>query len=251
MTNLSGKVAIVTGAASGIGRATARALSADGASVVVADVHDEAGNDVATELAAAGHEAVYVHADVSDPADVAGMVGAAMERFGRLDIAVNNAGIEGVPGPLTDTTDEHWNDVISVNLTGVFLCMRSEIPAMTAGEGGTIVNISSIAGLKGFPGSAPYVASKHGVIGLTRTAAAECGPLGVRVAAICPGVIDTEMIERATAENPALMEALLQSEPLGRLGRPEEIADAVRWICSDGAGFLTGAAVVIDGGQLA
>jgi NAD(P)-dependent dehydrogenase (short-subunit alcohol dehydrogenase family) len=251
MTNFKGKVAIVTGASSGIGRATARALAAEGASVVVADVQDEAGQAVADELAAGTGGALYVHVDVSDPGDVAAMVAATLERFGRLDIAVNNAGIEGEQAPVADMAIEHWNQVIGVNLTGVFLCMRAEIPAMTAGDGGTIVNISSIAGLKGFAGLSHYVASKHGVIGLTRAAALETGALGIRVAAICPGVIDTEMVSRATEANPELLAGLLQVEPLGRLGHPEEIADAVRWICSDGAGFLTGSAIVIDGGQLA
>jgi NAD(P)-dependent dehydrogenase (short-subunit alcohol dehydrogenase family) len=176
------------------------------------------------------------------------MVERAVSTFGRLDHAFNNAGIEGASAPLTDCTRENWDHTLAVNLTGVFLCLQAEIPAMRAGGRGSIVNCASIAGLNGFPGLAAYVASKHGVNGLTKAAALELAAEGIRVNSVCPGAIDTEMIARVKAEQPELIEQTIAAHPLGRLGLPEEIAATVVWLCSDAAGFVTGQAIAVDGG---
>lgn len=251
MGTMTGKVAIVTGGSAGIGRAAAVAFAREGASVVVADVDVEGGEKTVAELENAGVDAMFVHTDVSDAGQVAALVDRTVERFGRLDYAFNNAGIEGAPAPTADSTIENWNRTIAVNLTGVYLCMRAEIPRMLAGGGGVIVNNSSVAGLVGFPGIPAYTASKHGIVGLTKTAALEYATEGVRVNAVCPGVIDTEMITRFTHGDPAEAAQLLQTEPVGRMGAPEEIADAVVWLCSDRASFVTGQAIAVDGGFVA
>lgn len=248
MVEFDGQVALVTGASAGIGRATALAFAAAGASVVVADVHDAAGEATAAEISAAGARAVYVHADVSDAAQVAAMVERTVTEFGRLDLAFNNAGIEGTPAPLAECPRENWDHTLAVNLTGVFLCMQAEIPAMRDSGGGAIVNCASIAGLNGFPGLSAYVASKHGVNGLTKAAALELAPEGIRVNSVCPGAIDTEMVARVAAEQPEMIEQTIAAHPLGRLGLPEEIASTVLWLCGDGAGFVTGQAIAVDGG---
>lgn len=251
MGALDGKVAIVTGAAAGIGRATALRLAAEGARLGLADLDDERGADVVAEVEAAGSEAVFVRTDVSDEAQVEALIARTVERFGRLDIGVNNAGIEGETAPIGQQDLDTWQRVMAVNAMGVFLCMRAEIPHLLAAGGGSIVNISSVAGLQGFAGSAPYVSSKHAVIGMTKVAALDYATAGIRVNAICPGVIATEMITRVLDEHPE-MEAMLQGmEPVGRLGRPDEIADAVVWLCSDRASFVTGHPLVVDGGQQA
>jgi NAD(P)-dependent dehydrogenase (short-subunit alcohol dehydrogenase family) len=246
-----GKVAIVTGASSGIGRATALAFARRGAHVVVADIDEERGAAVAADVAAVGPESEFVCTDVTDPADVAALVGQCVARFGRLDYAHNNAGIQTDSAETAECSLDDWARTLAVNLTGVFLCMREEIPRMLDGGGGVIVNTSSAGGLKGFPGASAYVAAKHGVIGLTKTAALEYAARGVRVNAVCPGVTDTELVARLTQEDPALEQQLLAVEPVGRLGTPAEIADAVVWLCSDQASFVTGHALVVDGGQLA
>jgi NAD(P)-dependent dehydrogenase (short-subunit alcohol dehydrogenase family) len=251
MSSMNGKVAIVTGAGSGIGHATALAFVAEGASVVLADVDTERGDKTAAEIEGLGGNAIFVCTDVSRAEDVAAMVDRAVERFGRLDYAFNNAGIEGVPAPTADCTIENWNRTIGINLTGVFLCMRAEIPKMLAMGGGAIVNNSSVAGLVGFAGIPAYTASKHGIVGLTKTAALDYATKGIRVNAVCPGVIETEMITRFTHGDAGAVAQLRQSEPIGRLGTPEEIADAVIWLCSDRASFVTGQAIAVDGGFVA
>jgi NAD(P)-dependent dehydrogenase (short-subunit alcohol dehydrogenase family) len=249
MGAMDAKVALVTGAAAGIGRATAFAFAAEGASVAVVDTEEQRGGAVAEEIRQAGGRALFIPADVSQAELVTAMVGATMSRFGRLDFAFNNAGIEGDPGPIELCSDQNWDRTLAVNLTGVFLCMRAEIPAIRdSGGQGAIVNCASIAGLNGFPGLAAYVASKHGVNGLTRSAALELAADGIRVNSVCPGAIETEMIQRIKVEQPELIERTVAAHPLGRLGQPEEIAACVIWLCSTGAGFVTGQAIAVDGG---
>ena len=245
------RVVIVTGGSAGIGRAAALAFAQRGAYVVIADVDVERGESVAEEVIAAGSESLFVPTDVTNPAEVAGLVERCMARFGRLDYAHNNAGIQTPSESTAGCTFEDWNRTLAVNLTGVFLCMREEIPRMLATGGGVIVNTSSAGGLKGFPGASAYVASKHGVIGLTKSAALEYATSGIRVNAVCPGVVNTELVSRFTADDPRMAEQLLAVEPVRRFGTPAEIADAVVWLCSDHASFVTGHALVVDGGQLA
>ena len=248
MQELREKVIIVTGASAGIGRAAAGLFAAEGACVVLADIDAERGEAAAAELRDKGAEAIFVPTDVGDDAQVAALVARTLDRFGHLDGAFNNAGIEGASAPTHECTMDNWQRTLAVDLTGVFSCMRHEIPAMLASGGGSIVNCSSIAGLVGFPGIAAYVASKHGVIGLTKTAALEYGPQGIRVNAVCPGVIDTEMIDRFVAGDDTARAALTDMEPVGRIGSPDEIAEAAMWLCSDRSSFTTGQAIAIDGG---
>lgn len=251
MGELTGKVVIVTGGSAGIGRATARALAAAGAAVVVSDVHEAGGAEVVREIEADGGSALFVRADVSHDDEVAALVARTVEHFGGLDAAFNNAGIEGTPAPTHECDPENWHRTLAVNLTGVWSCMRHEIPALLERGGGSIVNCSSVAGLVGFPNSPAYVASKHGVVGLTRTAALEGAEAGIRVNAVCPGVIETEMISRFTQDNPEAAAGLTAMEPMGRMGRPGEIADTVVWLCSDRSSFVTGQAIAVDGGLVA
>lgn len=241
-----GKVAIVTGGGSGIGEAVALALGRAGASVAVCDIDEAAAGAVADRI---GASAIAVRADVSDMASVASMVSRVTDRFGRLDIAVNNAGIGGAGQPLADTDPAQFGTVIDVNLIGVWRCMRTQIPAMLASGGGVVVNMASALGLIARAHSSDYIAAKHGVIGLTKAAAVEYSALGVRVNAVCPGVIDTPLIRaRADAAGIAALESL---HPIGRLGQSTEVAEAVLWLASDRSSFVTGAAVAVDGGWTA
>jgi NAD(P)-dependent dehydrogenase (short-subunit alcohol dehydrogenase family) len=250
MNGIADSVAIVTGASSGIGRAAAHRFGEEGATVVAADVDPEKGAATVEEIRAAGGEAAFVETDVSDADEVASLVEATVDRYGGLDFAFNNAGIEGRNDPTADQPTDNWARVVDVNLKGVFLGMRAQIAAMRDHGGGAIVNTSSIAGLVGFRGVGPYVASKHGVIGLTKTAALEYGSEGIRVNAICPGVIDTPMVERSAEADPELVEQVSAATPLGRIGTPEEVGDVAVWLCSDDASFVTGEAMVVDGGYV-
>ncbi len=218
---------------------------------MVADIRDELGEQAAEALRRDGARAAYVHVDVTSGDDVTAMVETAVSRFGRLDCAFNNAGIEGTQAPTAEQTPADWQRVLEVNLGGVWRCMRAEIPAMLETGGGSIVNCASVAGLVGFAGIAPYVASKHGIVGITKTAALDYATAGIRVNAVCPGVIRTEMIERFTHGDPALEAAMLATEPVGRLGEPAEIGAVVAWLCSDAASFVTGVAMPVDGGFVA
>lgn len=251
MSHLTGKVAIVTGASTGIGRAAAIALADAGAAVVVSDIDSIRGEVVAQEIRDKGGKSLFVHADVSDDAQVAALVERTVTEFGGLDVAYNNAGIEGTPAPTADCTPENWRRTLAVNLTGVWSCMRYEIPRMLERGGGAIVNCASVAGLVGFATIPAYTASKHGIVGLTKTAALEYADQGIRVNAVCPGVVDTEMVDRFTGGQPEAKAAMVATEPMGRLGHPEEIADAVVWLCSPQASFVTGQAIAIDGGFVA
>lgn len=249
--SFEGKVAFVTGAASGIGRATAELFAARGAKVAVADLESSAsgGAETVDAIKQAGGEAIFVPVDVSDEQQVAAAIAKTIDPYGRLDCAFNNAGIEGESAPTADCTLENFNRVISVNLTGIFLCMKYELPHLIE-TGGSIVNCASIAGIVAFAGSPAYCASKGGVIQLTRTAAMEYAGK-VRVNAVLPGVIETPMIDRAVAGNEEMSSMLTMGEPIGRLGEPNEIAEAVVFLASDGASFVTGHPMVVDGGWVA
>jgi NAD(P)-dependent dehydrogenase (short-subunit alcohol dehydrogenase family) len=243
------EVALVTGAGSGIGRAAALAFAEEGASVVVSDVHIENGEDTVRMIRGTGGKADFVAADVSRSSEVENLIYQSVRQHGRLDFAFNNAGIEGLMAGTADCTEENWDQTIAINLKGVWLCMKHELRHMLERGAGVIVNCSSVAGLVGFPQLPAYVASKHGIVGLTRTAALEYAQQGIRINAICPGVIHTPMVDRLQHEHPGL--ELAAGEPIGRMGTPEEIAGAVVWLCSERASFVTGQAWAVDGGWVA
>ena len=248
---VDGQVALVTGGSGGIGRATALEFARQGARVVVSDVLREAGQETARLIGAAGGQATFIETDVTRAAEVQALVGQTVETYGRLDCAFNNAGIEGGMAKTGDYTEERWEQVIRINLKGVWLCMKYEIQHMLGHGGGAIVNTASVAGLVGFRYGPAYVASKHGVNGLTKTAALEYAKAGIRVNAVCPGVIRTPMFERGLQKNPRLEERFAGVHPVGRIGQPEEIARAVVWLCSSAASFVTGTQLPVDGGFVA
>jgi len=250
VSNFEGRVAVITGAAHGIGRATALAFGRAGASVVVSD-YSEAGEAVAEETRQGGGQATFIRADVARADEVERLIRDGEAHFGRIDFLFNNAGIEGEQAPTADASLDNWDRVIAVNLSGVFYGMKYAIPALLRAGGGAIVNNASVAGLVGFAGIPAYAASKGGVVQLTRTVALEYATQGIRVNCVCPGVIDTPMVERFSHGDPAVRDALTSMQPVGRMGRPDEIAGAVLYLCSDEASFITGAVLPVDGGYLA
>ena len=248
--SFDGKVAIVTGAAGGIGRASARAFAAKGAHVVVADVDEDHGHETVSLIAAAGDSAQFVRADVSQSNDVMAMVDTTLRDHGRLDFAHNNAGVAGANLPIAELPEAEWDRVMNVMLRGVYLCMKYEIPPMLAAGRGAIVNTASGAGLVGYANQSAYVSSKHGVLGLTKSGALEYGARGIRINAVCPGTVWSPMVDKAVAAVPALQDQLEAMHPIGRLGTAEEIAAAVVWLCSDDASYVLGHALSVDGGYV-
>jgi NAD(P)-dependent dehydrogenase (short-subunit alcohol dehydrogenase family) len=247
---LEGRVALVTGAASGIGRATAELVAAMGARVLASDVDADAGAAVVAALRERGAEARFVAADVTDGGAVRAAVADAVEAFGRLDCAANCAGVGGGHASTHEYPEDEWDRIVAVNLRGTWLAMRAEIEAMLAAGGGAIVNVSSTLGLRGSPFGSPYSASKHGVLGLTRTAALEYAAHGIRVNVVCPGAIDTPMMDATFERFPGFKEALTGFVPMGRMGGPDEVAGAIAWLSSDAASFVTGEALTVEGGLL-
>ena len=248
---LDGKVCLVTGGTSGIGRETALLFAKAGAKVVVAGRRKAEGQETVELIRAGGSDALFVKTDVSKASEVEGLVKKTVGNFGRLDVAFNNAGIEGVWVPIVKQSEEDWDRTIDINLKGVWLCLKYEIRQMLRqGVGGAIVNMSSVTGLIGSAGAAAYSASKHGVIGLTKSAALENAKGGIRINAVCPAVIETPMAGRIFGA-PQVHKFVLSCHPIGRFGRPMEVAEAVVWMCSDHASFMTGQSLVLDGGFLA
>ena len=243
------RIVLVTGGGSGIGRATALAFAAEGADVVVADISAAAAGQTAAGVEARGRRARSVVCDVRSSESIAAVVATAVRDFGRLDIAVNNAGVEQPVTPLHETTESDFDRIMGIDLRGVFLSMKHEIAAMSKSGGGSIVNISSGAGVIGIRGQATYAAAKHGVLGMTKSAALEYAADGIQINAICPGIIETPMMDRFSGGTPEGRARVIAQEPIGRMGRPEEIASAALWLSSDLGGFAIGHAFVVDGGQ--
>ena len=242
------KVALVTGAGAGMGLAATQAFAESGAAVAMADIDEAPVRAAAGKLAAAGHKVLALRCDVADDAEVKSMVEQAVSSFGRLDAAFNNAGVQSPAVEIADSTGEEFDRVTAINLRSVWSCMKYELQQMRKQGSGAIVNNSSIGGLIGLPGRAIYHASKHGVIGLTKSAALEYAARGIRINAICPGTIDTPMVQEMIAKDPQAMKEILREQPIGRLGRAEEIASAVLWLCGDGSTFVIGHALAVDGG---
>ncbi len=255
MAIVSGKIALVTGAAAGIGRAAALKFAEEGAKVVVSDVTIAGGEETAAMIREKGGEAVFVKADVSDAGEVEALIARTVETFGRLDCACNNAGIEGRIALIVEQPIDNYDRIMAVNARGTFLCMKAELTQMLKTGGGAIVNLASVAGLIGFPGLSPSVASKHAVNGMTKNAALEYGKQGIRVNSICPGGVDTRMLdslaEQSTGGAQSSAQMMDPLHPIGRIGKPEEIAELIVWLCSDRASFVTGTNIPIDGGFVA
>jgi NAD(P)-dependent dehydrogenase (short-subunit alcohol dehydrogenase family) len=251
MNEFQGKVALVTGGTSGIGRAAAIAYAREGAKVVVAGRRAAEGEETVRLVRAQGREATFVPTDVAQEAQVKNLIGRTLEQFGRLDFAFNNAGIEQEPRPFLEQTVETYDQIMDINVKGVWLSMRHEIPAMLKSGGGAIVNTSSVFGVISFPGIEVYVASKHAVIGMTKSAAVEFGKQGIRINVVLPGVIETDMYRRFVGENAERKAALTAGHPIGRIGTPEEIADAVIWLSSSRSSFVIGHSLLVDGGWTA
>ena len=251
MGHMEGKVALVTGAGSGIGRESALAFARAGAKVVVSDIVVDGGEETVRMIQAEGGEAIFVKCDVAKEKDVRDLIEETVKTYGRLDYAHNNAGIEGIAGPCVECTEENWDRTLNINLKGVWWCCKYEIPEMLKVGGGAIVNTSSVAGLVGFAGIPAYTASKHGVAGLTKAIALDYAKLNIRCNAVCPGVIHTPMVDRFSGGTKEGLDAMAAMEPVGRLGEPSEIADAVVYLCSDKATFVTGIAMPVDGAFVA
>ncbi|PYM88864.1 MAG: short chain dehydrogenase [Candidatus Rokuibacteriota bacterium] len=249
--SFAGKVALVTGAGSGIGLATAKAFGDAGASVVLADRREDAVRAAAEGLSASGGKALAVRCDVTDDTQVASMIDRTVSAFGRLDAAFNNAGVMQRRVDTAEISGEEWDRVMAINLRGVWSCMKYELPQMLRNGGGAIVNCSSIGGVIGVPGLAAYHAAKHGVIGLTKTAALEYATRKIRINAVCPGTINTPMAESLTGGDPKILAEFLKDEPIGRIAEPEEVAAGVLWLCSPGASYVVGHALFVDGGYTA
>lgn len=247
--DFNGRVAIVTGASSGIGKSVSELYAREGAAVVLSDINQELGERTTEAIREAGGEAMFVRTDVSKPSDCEKMVKAALDKYGRLDFACNNAGIGGDQNPTANYSIEAWEKAIAVNLSGVFYCMKYEIPAMLKSGGGSIINMASILGRVGFAGAVGYVAAKHGVLGLTKTSAMEYAAQGVRVNVIGPGFISTPLIQELE-NNPEINDMLISLHPIGRLGKPLEVAELVTWLSSEKASYITGAYIPVDGGYL-
>jgi NAD(P)-dependent dehydrogenase (short-subunit alcohol dehydrogenase family) len=246
---LEGKVAFVTGASSGIGRATALAFARAGASVMAVDVDEAGAAETVRQATQHGARAQAFRCDVSSQEEVKAAVDATLTTFGRLDAAFNNAGIEQPPAALADIPSADFHRLVAVNLAGVFSCMQEQVPALLENGGGTIVNTSSGAGVMGIAGQAAYCATKYGVVGMTKAAALDYAALGVRINAVCPGIIETPMMDRFSGGTPEGRERVIAQEPIGRMGAPDEIADAVLWLSSEASSFVVGHALVVDGGQ--
>lgn len=245
-TIFKNKVVIITGSTFGIGKSTAIAFAQRGAKVVLSDWKQD--EDTLSTIIENGGDAIFVKCDVSAEDDVNNLVAETIAKYGRLDFAFNNAGIEGTPAPATECSNDNWDKTINVNLKGVWYCMKYQIPEMLKVGGGVIVNNASIAGLVGFGGVPAYVASKHAVVGLTKNVALDYAKQNIRVNAVCPGVIHTPMVDRFTGQDPEVLEQLVAAKPMGRVGQPEEIAETVVFLCSNAASFITGQAIAIDGG---